>query len=75
MSLSADQESLHRLLFTHDLYANPSDEHISSNIKIRLAIVSIIMLFFLLLISSAVILIRTAPIDQSDSTTIFTTER
>jgi cytochrome b subunit of formate dehydrogenase len=75
MSLNTDQESLHSLLFTHDLYVNPRDEHKYNNIKIRLVIVFIIMLFFLLLISSVVILVRTAPIEQFDSTTTFSTDK
>jgi hypothetical protein len=75
MSLNIDQESLHGLLFTHDLYVNPRDEHKKNNIKIRLVIVFIIMLFFSLLISSVIILVRTAPIEQSDSTTTFSTDK
>jgi len=75
MSLNTDEESLHILLFTHDLYVNPRDEHKYNNIKIRLVAVSIIMFFFLLLIPSFVMLVRTAPIEQSDSTTTFSTDK
>jgi len=75
MPLNTDEESLHSLLFTHDLYVNPRDEHKFNNIKIRLVAVSIIMFFFLLLIPSFVMLVRTAPIEQSDSTTTFSTDK
>jgi hypothetical protein len=75
MSLNPDQECLHRLLFAHDLYVNPRDEHKNSNKKIRLAVILIIMLFFLLLIPTVFILIRAAPTDQLDLTTTFTTNK
>ncbi len=76
MSLNTDRESHYGLLFTHDLYVNPYDEHKNhSNIKIRLAIVLIIMLFFSLLILSVVVLIRTTPIEQPDSLTTFSTNK
>lgn len=75
MSSESECESLQGLLFTHNLYANPRHEHKNRNIRIRFIIVSIIMLFFLLLISTVFILIRTAPIDQSQSTTTFSTDK
>ncbi|UJR32210.1 hypothetical protein I4U23_019675 [Adineta vaga] len=73
MSLNNECESLQGLLFTDNLYVNPRYEHKNNSIKIRLIIVSIIMLFFLLLISTVLILIRTAPIDHSNSVTTFST--
>ncbi|CAF1060401.1 unnamed protein product [Adineta steineri] len=75
MSMDSDRESLHQLLFTNNSYVNPYYEHKNTNIKLRLIIVSIIMLFFLLLSSTAYILVQTAPIDQTDSTVTFTTDK
>jgi hypothetical protein len=75
MSSNTDQESVHRLLLTQDSYINPRAEHKSNKMKIRLIIVFIIMLFFSLLISSVDILARTAPIERSDSTTTFSTDK
>ena len=75
MSLHTNQESFHDLLFIHDFDVNPRDEHKRKNIKIGLVIGWMIMLFFLLLLSSVLILVRTAPMEQSDSTTTFTTDQ
>jgi len=75
MSSNTDQESVHRLLLTQDSYINPRNEHKSNKMKIRLIIVFIIMLFFSLLISSVDILVRAAPIERSDSTTTFSTDK
>ncbi len=75
MSLNIDCESLHGLIFTHNWYVNPGYKNKRINMKIRLAIISIIMLFSLLLILSVVILVRTAPVEQSDSTTTFSTDK
>ena len=75
MSLYINEDSTQELLFTDDFYVNPHDEHKKNNIKIRLVIVVIIMLFFLLLLSSLFILLQTAPIEQMDSTTTFTTDQ
>jgi hypothetical protein len=75
MSLNIDRESLRGLLFTHNLYVNPRDEHKRNNMKIRLAIVFIIMLFFLLFCSSVIVLVQTAPIEKRDSTTTFSTDK
>ena len=76
MSLDTDPESLYPLLFTDNSYVNPYDEHKNhSKNKIRLVIILIIMLFLSLLILSVFVLIRTAPIGQPDSMSIFTTDK
>lgn len=73
MSLHINRESFQDLVFTYDFYVNPYDEHKKNNMKIRSVIVWIIMLFFLTFLSSIFILVRTVPIQRSDSTTTFTT--
>lgn len=77
MPLNIDQESLHDLIFTPDLYVNPRSEHKNNknNTKLRLVLVFLIMFFLLLIVSSVVMLVRTAPIEHSDSTTTFSTEK
>ena len=75
MSLHIDRESLHELILTHNYYANPRDQYKKTNMKIRLAIVFSIMLFFILLICSAILLVHTSPIERSDSTMTFSADQ
>jgi len=75
MSLNTDEDSQHGLIFTHDSYDNPRNENKSNSIKRRSVIIFIIMLFFSLLILSVGSFVRTAPIERSDSTTTFSTDK
>lgn len=68
-----DRESFRGLIFTRDLYVNPYHEHKNSSMKIRLAVVFVIMLFLSFLLLSTFILIQSAPIKTTESTTTFTT--
>lgn len=75
MSPNADCDSLQGLLFASHFYVNPRLEHKTGNARARLIAVLIIMLFFVLLISTVLILVRTAPVDRPEPLTTFSSNR